>query len=248
MYPGPALAYVLHSLPAPRILYGPMPAAWAAFWYLALAHWLADFPLQTDWMAQHKTNIWVLLLHALIHFVVSLAVLYPVTVLAWPFLLAVAAAHFVIDATKNWLSARRPAWGGWTYLGDQLLHMLSLALVAAWISATVGNVPAAIPVGAAIVASGLVWITSVWGITEKVLWGRLRSAAKVGLAGSWQRLALRIGLYAVVLLARQAFIPAAFVLPLGTSYSASPAGKRAFWTDILVSLVASGIVSLALSR
>ncbi len=248
MYFGTTPAHLLDSLPAPSFLAGSVSAAWSLFWYLGLAHWLADFPLQSDWIAQHKANGRVLLLHALIHFVVSLVVLFPAIGITWPFVLALASTHFVIDALKNWLNLHRPAWGAWSYLVDQVLHMVSLALVAFWMGASVGKVTAAIPVWAAIVASGLVWITSVWGITERVLWGRSRSIPRGGLARPWQRLVLRVGLYVVVLLGRQALIPAALVLPLGLSYSTLPAGKRAFWTDILVSLVASGIVSLALPR
>jgi hypothetical protein len=248
MYLGTALAHLLYSLPAPSPLSGSMSAAWSLFWYLGLAHWLADFPLQSDWMAQHKANMWVLLLHALIHFVVSLAVLYPATGFTWPFVLALAGTHFAIDALKNWLNLHRPAWGAWSYLVDQLLHMVSLALVAVWIGMSIREVPVAFPVWAAIIASGLLWITFVWGITERVLWRRSRSLPEDRAARPWKRLVFRTGLYAVVLLSRQALVPAALPLSVGLSYSASPAGKQTFWTDIVVSLIASGIVSLALPR
>ena len=248
MHLAAALANLSHLPAAPSPLAGPISAAWSLFWYLGLAHWLADFPLQSDWMAQHKANPWVLLLHVLIHFVASLAVLFPAAGLTWPYLLALAGTHFAIDALKNWLNVHRPAWGAWSYLGDQLVHMLSLAVVAVWIGMGIREVPAAFPVWAAIIASGLLWITFVWAITERVLWRRSRSAPKDGVVRPWQRLVFRIGLYAAVLLTRQALIPAAYVLPLGLSYSATAGGKRAFWTDAAVSLVASGIVSLALSR
>jgi len=248
MHLAAALANLSHSLAAPAFFSGPISAAWSLFWYLGLAHWLADFPLQSDWMAQHKANGWVLFLHALIHFVVSLAVLFSAIGVTWPFLLALAGAHFVIDALKNWLNVHRPAWGSWSYVGDQVVHMVSLAVVAVWIAMSTGEVPAAFPVWAAIVASGLLWITFVWAITERVLWRRPRSMPKDGTVRPWQRLVFRIGLYAAVLLTRQALIPAALMLPLGLSYSSAPVGNRAFWTDAAVSLVASGIVSLALSR
>ena len=245
---GTAWVYLWHSLWASSFPSGTLTAAWSLFWYLGLAHWLADFPLQSDWIAQHKANAWVLSLHALIHFLVLLVVVYPAAGLAWPFLLALAVTHFIIDALKGWLNVRRPAWGARLYVVDQILHIVSLALAATWISTSIGKIPVAVPVWAAIIASGLVWVTFVWGITERVLWSRLRSASREGAVRPWQRLVFRIGLYAAILLARQALIPAALVLPVGLSYSASPVGKRTFWTDTVVSLVASGIVSLALPR
>ena len=44
------------------------------FWSLLLAHFTADYPLQTRWMVMNKTRFWVLGLHVAIHFVTMLAV------------------------------------------------------------------------------------------------------------------------------------------------------------------------------
>jgi hypothetical protein len=216
------------------------------FWYLSLAHWLGDYPLQSNWIAQRKTNFWVLLLHVTIHFLLLLAILYPASSILWPYLLSLAAFHFILDISKNWFKIHRPTWVTWPYLVDQLIHITSLAIVASWIYANIGGVPVALPLPVAILACGLVLVTFVWTITEKVLWARTQAIMGDRPLWPWKRLVVRAGLYAAILLGRQAFLPLSLALSSWLPYSNSPAEKRALMIDVMVSLTISGMVMLAL--
>jgi hypothetical protein len=221
--------------------------AYALFWYLALAHWLGDYPLQSDWMARHKTNFWVLLLHVTIHFVLLLIGLFPTTTLIWPYLLVLAAAHFSIDAAKNWVKVHHPTWVTWPYLVDQAFHFISLVGVALWIHPNTPKWSIFLPLPLAIAASGLLLATDVWMITEKVLWPWTRAGEDAHPLWPWKRLALRAGLYTAVLLSRQALDPWMFALASWLPYNRSQAGKRALLTDILVGLLVALVINLALS-
>lgn len=100
------------------------PDMLATFTALLVAHVLADFLFQTRWMVKNKRNPLVLLLHAGIVLALSLAALG-----GWsPWVLALAAAHLVIDAVKTW-----GRWNGLgAFLGDQAAHLVSLGVLAWW--------------------------------------------------------------------------------------------------------------------
>lgn len=197
-------------------------------------------------MAQRKTNFWVLLLHVSIHFLLLLVILFPASSIIWPYLLALAAFHFVNDASKNWLKIHRPTWVAWPYLVDQFIHISSLVLFASWIYANTKGLLVALPLPVAILTAGLVLVTFFWEITEKVLGAGAGPFMKEKPAWRWKRLALRAGFYAAILLSRQAILPYALALSPWLPYANSPAGKRALLTDVLVSLIISGLINLAL--
>lgn len=90
---------------------------------LLIAHILADFVLQTRWMVTHKRRAGVLLLHGALVLAAAQAVTGQP---AAPGLLALAAAHLLIDAVKLRLT---PGLGA--FLGDQGAHLATLALAAA---------------------------------------------------------------------------------------------------------------------
>lgn len=92
---------------------------------LLFAHALADFVLQTNWMAENKRNPVALAAHVGVVLVTALAVLGQVH----PALLALAGAHLVIDAGKAWLPWRNLA----TFTLDQMLHLGTLIAVALWV-------------------------------------------------------------------------------------------------------------------
>jgi len=89
---------------------------------LLIAHILADFVLQTRWMVTHKRRPGVLLLHTALVLAAAQGVTGQV---AAPGLLALAAAHLLIDAAKLRLP---PGLGA--FLGDQAAHLAVLALAA----------------------------------------------------------------------------------------------------------------------
>jgi len=112
-----------------------------AFLAIYLAHLLADFVFQPHRLVEQKRrgNPTAYLLHGLIHylsaaliagFVLRGSLLSPRTQLV---IVALTLVHLLIDLAKIRLDRRYPAFGGsWAYIGDQLLHLLTVVL-AAWL-------------------------------------------------------------------------------------------------------------------
>ena len=107
----------------------------------ATKHLLADFILQTNWMARGKEQRsgWgpPLLAHALCHAILTLAITLVTAAHLWWLSLVDLAVHLAIDRSKT-LLAQRGGWRTdqarfWWLLGfDQYLHQLTnLALAAA---------------------------------------------------------------------------------------------------------------------
>ncbi|MGJ8623766.1 MAG: DUF3307 domain-containing protein [Yoonia sp.] len=94
------------------------------FTALLFAHVLADFVLQTGWIVANKRKPHVMLLHGAIVLVTLQLAVGSVTALP---LLALAAAHLAIDATKTY--AMRGSGIG-PFLGDQAAHMATLVATA----------------------------------------------------------------------------------------------------------------------
>ena len=109
---------------------------------LLLAHLLADYPLQTNWMVQAKRTWPGLTLHVGIHLAVMLVLTAPSFAQSWPFLLMLAALHFAIDSLKNILACRRPHWVTGPYLFDQFLHLLAIGLLPRYGARRPGRQPA----------------------------------------------------------------------------------------------------------
>ncbi|RKF15226.1 DUF3307 domain-containing protein [Roseovarius spongiae] len=95
---------------------------------LLLAHALADFALQTDWINANKTRLPALLLHGAIVWLTAHAAL---GLVYDPWLSALALAHVLIDATKVQLARRLNGFRGiGAFLADQGAHLLTLLIVA----------------------------------------------------------------------------------------------------------------------
>lgn len=107
---------------------------------LLAAHVLADFVFQLDWIVKHKRRPVVFALHiAVVALVSAFALgLWPGSVIdAGAAVFVVTLAHAVVDAVKTW--GRAPQWlktdRGWGFEAfclDQLAHLASILLVAAW--------------------------------------------------------------------------------------------------------------------
>ncbi|MHA7874023.1 DUF3307 domain-containing protein [Roseivivax sp.] len=91
---------------------------------LFLAHVVADFVIQTNWMAANKARPGVLVLHSALVLLTAQAATGQI---AAPALLALAAAHLVIDVAKS-----RAGPGLGPFLWDQAAHLASLLAVAAY--------------------------------------------------------------------------------------------------------------------
>jgi hypothetical protein len=101
------------------------------FWKILLAHALTDFVFQPDSLAENKGKIRALLIHTLIFFLLSVLILLPTfsyqTVTA---LLCLALFHGLVDYLKN-LIQKGTVKSHWFYfLGDQVLHVLGIGVVA----------------------------------------------------------------------------------------------------------------------
>jgi hypothetical protein len=206
------------------------------FWNLLLAHFLADFPLQSSRMAANKGRLPVLALHAGTHLAVMLLVLTPAWRELWPYCLLIAVVHFFIDYGKITLSARLPGRGRLLYLLDQLLHYATLIVVAIWVNRTQGSLALALDPGLAIVATGYLLATYVWAISEKVLTDPQSPYQQELASGFWPRMAARAllltGLLWLLYPGRSAglWIAQGIALP----YVSGNHARRALLTDLLV--------------
>ncbi len=106
------------------------------FWTLVLAHFIADYPLQSDGLVKAKRTVPGLLFHVSLHLVVSSVLLFAILGLdasrLWIIPVAVTVFHLIIDTLKNLSSKRWPRWILSGYLIDQLLHLASILGVAWW--------------------------------------------------------------------------------------------------------------------
>jgi hypothetical protein len=111
------------------------------FLTLLLAHLVADFPLQTDWIFRVKTRHWLgVALHAVVHVLVT-ALLLRETATLWLLLAALGILHFLCD----WAKLRCPSNSQASmFLIDQAVHVLVLALLAWWFA----SIPTVLPPGA----------------------------------------------------------------------------------------------------
>lgn len=174
------------------------------FWPLLLAHLIADYPLQSDWMVQAKKSLPGLTLHVAVHLWALLIILNVCLPFAWratlPTVLAVVILHFGIDAWKNMFNRRWPRWVIGGYLQDQTLHVASLLLVAHGEAYWSGGSPFAVNTPWVIYLCGFILVTYAWFVTERVLAYRDPAYQQWINAQLWPRLALRAVLFSVVLL------------------------------------------------
>jgi hypothetical protein len=175
-------------------------------------------------------------LHVAIHLAVLLVLCLPYTAELWPFLLALAAAHFAIDAFKNLLAKRRPQWINGPYLFDQLLHILSIWAIAAWATA---KLPGGWPVQRSwqVYLIAFLLVTFVCYISERVLYHANPEYQHELFEQRWTRMATRAILLALLMwlaarLPVMNSVTATVVAPL--PYFSGVYGRRALLTDLLV--------------
>jgi hypothetical protein len=94
---------------------------------LLIAHLFADFPLQTNRLAQYKEKHWQgVFLHVLVHIGVTMLMVTNIQHY-WPLILGLGAVHFVIDTVKLIYPGKK---GVLYFLIDQLLHLITIAIAA----------------------------------------------------------------------------------------------------------------------
>lgn len=208
------------------------------FWYLLLAHLIADYPLQPGWMVANKRNLGVLGLHVSVHFVTMLLILWSSKAILWPYLLLITAVHFLIDLGKNIVWDVRPQWIIWPYVIDQLLHYLSLAWVSALIlrNISMSKLPLAYPW--IIYALGYLLVTYVTFITERIFAHAHPAYIQEAVKLFWPRMLIRAVLLSVLLMFWRP-LPALVLsvsLPVELPYFSGNYRARALITDLVVAL------------
>ncbi|MBV1866571.1 MAG: DUF3307 domain-containing protein [Marinosulfonomonas sp.] len=123
---------------------------------LAFAHILADYVFQPTWMVRRKREPAVLLLHAALVLALAMAATGRVDA---PEILALGAAHLLIDTAKIYLAPDTLA----SHLGDQAAHLASLCAVAycaphLWATGIWASAPTALP-HAMLLLGGLLFAT-----------------------------------------------------------------------------------------
>lgn len=202
------------------------------FWQLLLAHLIADYPLQWNWLLEAKGRWRGLLIHATILFAVMLILVGPES---WPALLLLAIVHLLIDRAKYLLSLRWPTYVVSAYVVDQAVHLLSILAFAQILTRATG--PAVAPEWV-IYAVGYLIVTYVWSISERVI-AHSDPAYLAELSRQfWPRQMLRAlmltGLVLLVPVAALAAVP----------YLSSSSGRRAIFTDLCVVLAARVVIQI----
>jgi len=185
------------------------------FWTFLLAHMIADYPLQPDWLVRAKRTLPGLALHVAIHLLTYLLLLGSARATFWTAAFILAGFHFLIDLGKNWLGTVRPQWIIWPYLIDQLLHYFTIYLVSAWFTARFPQLGLETPTWVILATIYLV-ITVVWYITERILTHTDRPYRARLVATGGLRMLVRGLIFTVLLLVNSILTPAilaAFIFP-----------------------------------
>lgn len=110
------------------------------FWSLLLAHVIADFPLQTDAIFRLKTKYsWGVLPHVLICTLMNILALYPYlnNLTVWSAIVVLGIVHTILDRTKISVSEKISRDSFFQFFIDQVFHVLSIWMVAAWLTKSV---------------------------------------------------------------------------------------------------------------
>ena len=167
---------------------------------LIFAHALADFVLQTNWIATNKRLSKAMALHGLA--VLGTTALATGTLSLWLILLTL--VHLAIDVAKS----RLPGRGVTLFLADQAAHLASLVAVAAlapdlWRAGLWAGLPRLAPVMA--LAAGLILATRAGGFAVGRLMEPWAAEAPSGLPGGGRMIGLlERGLIFTLLLTGQA--------------------------------------------
>lgn len=218
------------------------------FWYLFFAHLLADFPLQSYWMAVNKTRTRVLLFHVTIHFLVGLFFIALVSIWLWPYVAVLAIIHFLIDTGKNYISRLRPHWVIATYLVDQLLHIFSIILISVLIAGRTGISAFELKPVWLILLIAYLLITYVWYISERIIATIDSDYFKQVVDKAWSRMFAR-ALFLTLMLVSWITISTtslAFASLVRFPYRADAFGYRALLVDVLISSGGALLIFLVL--
>ncbi|UCD98792.1 MAG: DUF3307 domain-containing protein [Chloroflexota bacterium] len=208
------------------------------FWYLLFAHFLADYPLQSNWIVEHKNRPGVLILHILTHLFVSLIVVIFIAPRSWPYILLLTAIHLLIDTGKSTLNKVKPQWVVVPYFVDQFLHILSIAVIAGLMEPTSGISPFELRPLWLIGLLVYLVVTYVWYISERIISSYNQSYFQQVVNSEWSRMFARAFFLTFFLILLSNFRNEN-ILILGMSafpYRRATFGMRALFIDILIAI------------
>jgi hypothetical protein len=217
-------------------------------WSLLLAHFIADFPLQSNWMVKAKRDIRILLLHVSIHLAVMVIVVGAARTATWPYLLFLAVLHFGIDYVKNEINEWKPTWVVVPYIVDQVIHYLTIVWVAVLIRNNVLDTTLSMNNIGFIYATGFLVVTYVWFITERILFYSDNQYRQEIIAQFWSRMAVRALLLSVFLWGSNQIPSIAAITGVVTPlpYLSGKYPLRALFTDLIVATVVLIFIRLAI--
>jgi len=220
------------------------------FWTLFLAHLIADYPLQTNWMAAAKRTWNGLILHVLEHLAVMLILTWGSWPQVLPALLILTGAHYAIDTLKNIVNHYRPRWMIAPYFIDQVLHLASLILTAHYLGAAVPGLALALAGPWQIYTAGLLLATHVWFITERILYFKELEYVREVNRRYWPRLLRRGALVAGLLIAWSTaavqFASTTATPELLPRRASTAFRRRAFLLDLLVTAGGTAFILIAI--
>ncbi len=226
------------------------------FWTLLLCHLVADYPLQSDAIVNAKKRLPGLAWHVGIHFVTMSAILFGLAGIRWsdalPAIFVLTVCHFFIDLWKTILDRIKPAWGVFTYLQDQALHLISIFAVTYWIEKSGGPPMVGLEMPQLFPAISYILVTHAWFITEKILSGSNPDYQRWVMDQGWSRMVGRAVMFSAFLTSSDLW--GVLVFSVGMTYHwldlRGPYRYRALVTDgaavVAVVLFSSSISSFKL--
>ncbi len=214
------------------------------FWFLLLAHFLADYPLQTHWIVANKNRSGVLFLHIFTHFLVNLILVFVYAPKVWPFVILLALIHFLIDTGKTYLNRIRPNWVIAPYFIDQIIHFISIAAVAVLMGNYSGIPPFSLkPIWLIALIAYLV-VTYVWYISERIISFHSPQYFQQVVNQEYPRMLARALFLTLSLILWSSFSNTDLLIlsVFGFPYRQQFFGIRAFLTDISIALMGAVFV------
>jgi len=208
------------------------------FWFLLLAHFIADYPLQTNWIVVNKNRSGVLFLHVLIHFLVSLIFVLIYAREVWPFVILLAIIHFLIDTGKYYFNKTRPNWVVAPYFIDQSIHLVSLVCIAVLMGNYSGIPPFALKPLWLIALIAYLFVTDVWYISERIIAFHEPAYFQQVVDKEWSRMCARAVFLSLSLMLWFSFSNTSVVMLslFKFPYKLQTFGIRALLTDIAIAL------------
>ena len=208
------------------------------FWFLLLAHFFADYPLQTNWIVVNKNRSGVLFLHVFIHILVSLIFVLIYAHEVWPFVILLAIIHFLIDSGKIYFNKTRPNWVVAPYFIDQSIHLVSIVFIAVLMGNYSGIPSFALKPLWLIALIAYLAVTYVWYISERIIAFHEPAYFQQVVDKEWSRMFARAVFLSLSLMLWFSFSNTSVVMLnlFKFPYKLQTFGIRALLTDLAIAL------------